>query len=121
MLFFDKKPASDRPWTETSWIYDLRTNKHFTLKTNPIEFEDLQDFITCCNPKNRHQRVESDRFKAFTYDELVKRDKASLDIFWLEDESWKTRRTSPIPKSSQRRLWRARRLRWKSSGRYIRC
>lgn len=34
-LFFDRKPASETPWTEKPWIYDLRTNKHFTLKTIP--------------------------------------------------------------------------------------
>ena len=45
VLFFDKKPASERPWTEKLWIYDLRTNKHFTLKTNPLQYDDLQDFI----------------------------------------------------------------------------
>ncbi|MEA2513617.1 MAG: type restriction enzyme protein [Thermomicrobiales bacterium] len=34
VLFFDRKPASPAPWTKTLWIYDLRTNMHFTLKTN---------------------------------------------------------------------------------------
>lgn len=34
VLFFDRKPAQEKPWTEKLWIYDLRTNKHFTLKEN---------------------------------------------------------------------------------------
>ena len=97
VLFFDKKPASDRPWTEKLWIYDLRTNKHFTLKTNPLKLDDLQDFIKCYNPENRHQREESERFKAFSYEELVKRDKASLDIFWLKDESLEDSDNLPAP------------------------
>jgi len=97
VLFFDKKPASERPWTDKLWIYDLRTNKHFTLKTNPLKFEDLQDFIRCYNPENRHQREESERFKAFSYEELVKRDKASLDIFWLKDESLEDSDNLPAP------------------------
>ena len=97
VLFFDKKPASDKPWTEKLWIYDLRTNKHFTLKTNPLKFEDLQDFIKCYNPENRHQREENERFRAFSYDELVKRDKASLDIFWLKDESLEDSENLPAP------------------------
>jgi len=97
VLFFDKKPASERPWTDKLWIYDLRTNKHFTLKTNPLKFEDLQDFIKCYNPENRHQREESERFKAFSYEELVRCDKASLDIFWLKDESLEDSDNLPAP------------------------
>lgn len=87
VLFFDRKPASEKPWTEKLWIYDLRTNKHFTLKTNPLRYEDLQDFIKCYNPENRFKRKETERFKAFTYEELMQRDKVNLDIFWpgLED------------------------------------
>ncbi len=87
VLFFDRKPASETPWTKELWIYDLRTNKHFTLKTNPLKYEDLKDFIQCYNPGNRHQREEVERFKRFTYDELMQRDKVSLDIIWLKDES----------------------------------
>jgi type I restriction enzyme M protein len=57
----------------------------------------LQDFIKCYNPENRHQREESERFKAFSYEELVKRDKASLDIFWLKDESLEDSDNLPAP------------------------
>ena len=39
------------------------------------------------NPEKRHQREETERFRGFSYEELVKQDKASLDIFWLRDES----------------------------------
>ena len=96
-LFFDRKPASEKPWTEKLWIYDLRTNKHFTLKTNPLKYNDLQDFIECCNPENRHERKETERFKAFTYDEIMQRDKVSLDIFWLKDESLEDSENLPDP------------------------
>jgi len=97
VLFFDRKPASEKPWTEKLWIYDLRTNKHFTLKTNPLRHEDLQDFIKCYNPENRFNREQTDRFKAFTYDELMQRDKVSLDIFWLKDESLEDSENLPSP------------------------
>lgn len=97
VLFFDRKPASQHPWTEKLWIYDLRTNQHFTLKTNPLKFEDLQDFIKCYNVDNCHQRQETERFKAFSYEELMKRDKASLDIFWLKDESLEDSENLPEP------------------------
>ncbi len=56
VLFFDKKPASETPWTKKLWIYDLRTNMHFTLKTNPLKREDLDEFVACYNPANRHER-----------------------------------------------------------------
>jgi type I restriction enzyme M protein len=97
VLFFDRKPAQENPWTEKLWIYDLRTNKHFTLKENTLKRTDLDDFIDCYNPKNRHQRTESERFKAFTYAELVKRDKVNLDIFWLKDEALEDSANLPSP------------------------
>ena len=97
VLFFDRKPASEAPWTEKLWIYDLRTNQHFTLKTNPLKLENLQDFIKCYNPDNRHDRKETDRFRAFSYEELMRRDKASLDIFWLKDESLEDSDNLPDP------------------------
>ena len=97
VLFFDRKPAAEKPWTEKLWIYDLRTNKHFTLKENPLKRSDLDDFVTCYNPKNRHERKESERFKSFTYEELLKRDKLNLDIFWLKDESLEDSANLPDP------------------------
>jgi type I restriction enzyme M protein len=97
VLFFDKKPASEKPWTEKLWMYDLRTNKHFTLKTNPLQFADLQDFIKCYNPENRFDRKETEKFKAFTYDELLQRDKVNMDIFWLKDESLEDSENFPEP------------------------
>lgn len=94
VIFFDKKPASPDIQTKEVWIYDLRTNKHFTLKKNPMTDADLEDFITCYNPENRHQRKETwseenpeGRWRKFTYDNILKRDKTSLDIFWLKDKS----------------------------------
>ena len=94
VIFFDKKPASETPWTRKLWIYDLRTNKHFTLKTNPLKREDLDEFVRLYNPANRHDRrttwaedTPDGRWRAFGLAELVNRDKASLDIFWLKDDS----------------------------------
>jgi type I restriction enzyme M protein len=88
VLFFDKKPASEQPWTRKLWVYDLRTNKHFTLKQNPLRRTDLDDFVACCKPGRPYdERKESERFKAFDYDEIVARDQANLDITWLNNES----------------------------------
>jgi len=97
VLFFERKEASEKPWTEKLWIYDLRTNKHFTLKTNPLCYGDLQDFIRCYKPENRFKRKETERFKAFTYDELVQREKVSFDIFWLKDKSLEDSENLPDP------------------------
>ena len=87
VLFFDKRAAQKEVATSKIWIYDLRTNKHFTLKESNMKLDDLQDFVVCYNPSNRHQRKETERFKCFTYDEIIKRDKTNLDIFWIKDES----------------------------------
>ena len=97
VLFFDRKPPAEKPWTEKVWIYDFRTNQNFTLKTRALKRSDLDDFVACYNPDNRHERTETERFKAFTYDELVARDKASLDIFWLRDASLEDTDNLPAP------------------------
>jgi len=97
VIFFDKKEAREKAWTEKLWIYDLRTNKHFTLKENQLKYKDLEDFVNCYNPKNRHERKETERFKVFTYDELIQRDKVSLDIFWLKDQSLEDLENLPDP------------------------
>jgi type I restriction enzyme M protein len=133
VLFFDRKPAQEKPWTQKLWIYDLRTNLHFTLKENTLKRSDLDDFVACyfgnvgpvsspgapggCarptakstpHPSplpgrggeggaSRHNRKESERFKSFTYDELTKRDKVNLDIFWLKDDALEESANLPAP------------------------
>ena len=97
VLFFDRKPAGEDHWTQDLWIYDLRTNRHFTLKTSPLSRADLDDFVACYHSDNRLERQETERFRRFSYDELVKRDKANLDIFWLRDESMEDSATLPPP------------------------
>ena len=97
VLFFDRNAASETPWTHELWVYDLRTNQHFTLKQNPLRREHLEDFVAAYSPKNRRARVESERFKRFTYDELVQRDKVSLDLIWLRDESLEDLENLPPP------------------------
>ena len=60
-----------------------------------MKLDDLKDFIECYNPTNRHKRKETfdtitnpeGRFRKFTYDEIIARDKTSLDITWLKDKS----------------------------------
>ncbi len=95
VIFFDNKPAAKEPWTREVWIYDFRTNIHFTLKKNPLRLEDLGDFIACYCPENIAKRKESwhpesnpeGRWRRFTYDEIIARDKTSLDITWIKDKS----------------------------------
>ncbi len=87
VVFFDAKPKDGKIQTKGVWFYDLRTNKHFTLKTKTLKLDDLREFISCYNPENRHKRKETERFKYYTYKDLIARDKASLDIFWLKDDS----------------------------------
>ena len=97
VLFFDRKRAGETPWTRDLWIYDLRTNQHFTLKTNPLTRVHLDEFVSCYRAADRTQRVETERFRRFTYEELTQRDKANLDIFWLRDESLEDSENLPPP------------------------
>lgn len=95
VIFFANKPASKNPWTKEVWVYDYRTNIHHTLKKNPLNIDVLKDFIACYKPENSHKRKETfnaeknpeGRWRKFTYEEIIARDKTSLDITWLKDKS----------------------------------
>ena len=95
VLFFDKKPASETPWTKDLWMYDFRTNQHFTLVQNRLTRDELDAFVKAYNPANRTKRKESERFRRFSYADLQARDKLNLDIFWLKDDSLED--TSKLP------------------------
>ena len=106
VLFFDRKPASETPWTKELWIYDLRTNMDFTLKTNPLTRGNLDEFVECFRADNRFERTptwspsndaNAGRWRSFTCEELLARDKVNLDIFWLRDESLEDSANLPNP------------------------
>ncbi len=104
VLFFENKPGAKTPWTKDVWIYDYRTNIKHTLKTDPLQFEDLADFIRCYNPADRHKRKATwsdkspdGRWRKYSYEEIMARDKASLDIFWLKDDSLEDSAHLPEP------------------------
>jgi type I restriction enzyme M protein len=104
VLFFDKKPAGDKPWTTNFWVYDFRTNQHFTMKQNPLRRSHLDEFVDAYKPGNRGKRKESERFKAFTYEEILARDKANLDIIWLKDDSLEDAADLPAPEILAREI-----------------
>ncbi|MBL3805012.1 class I SAM-dependent DNA methyltransferase [Streptomyces sp. BRB081] len=100
VLFFDKrKPAADAtPATTKLWVYDFRTNQHFTMKQNPLRREHLDEFVACYLPGEPHaNRVESERFKAYTYEDLLARDKVNLDLTFLKDSSLTDLDSLPAP------------------------
>lgn len=98
VLFFDRKANQKTPCTEQLWIYDFRTNLHFTLKEKTLKRADLDDFIKCCSIKDRGRRKESERFKSFSYDEIIKREKVNLDIFWIKDDALEETANLPPPR-----------------------
>ena len=104
VLFFDAKPAREKPWTERLWVYDLRTNKHFTLKMKPLRRSDLDEFVACYRPGERHERAPTwseespdGRWRPYDYEELVERDKLNLDLSWLKDRSLEDSENLPEP------------------------
>lgn len=105
VLFFDNKTASPDPQTKEVWYYDYRTNVHHTLKQKPMTYDHLADFIECYRPENRFKREETwhdkecpdGRWRRFSYEELLERDKASLDLFWLRDKSLTDLDNLPAP------------------------
>ncbi len=101
VVFFDNAPRDGKVHTKGIWFYDLRTNKHFTLKQRPLTLGDLDDFIDCYHAK---KRKSSERFKFYKYADLVARDKASLDIFWLKDDSLDNLDNLPPPAILQQEI-----------------
>ena len=104
VIFFDKKEGRTDAWTDALWVYDLRTNKHFTLKQSPIRRKDFDEFVDCCKPGRIHERTptwsEQDpdgRWRRYSYEELLKRDKLSLDLFWIKDKSLTDTDSLPPP------------------------
>jgi type I restriction enzyme M protein len=104
VVFFDNQPPTDKPITKKLWVYDLRTNMHFTLRNKRLESSDLEEFVECYGSDSRQsrkatwsKRTPNGRWRAFTYDELAKRDKFNLDIFWIEDDSLKGFDNLPDP------------------------
>jgi len=105
VLFFDKRAASDRPWTEKLWVFDFRTNQHFTLKQNQLRRQHLDDFVdSYLAGKSRSEGVETERFRPFTYDELTARDKANLDLIWLKDDTLEHIDNLPAPEVIAREI-----------------
>lgn len=97
VLFFDRKPGRSEPWTNKVWVYDFRTNINFSLKTNPLKRSDLDDFVTCYKAGKRQKRIETERFKCFSHEEIIARDKTNLDISWLKDSSIEDSANLPPP------------------------
>ena len=104
VLFFDRKPPQEKAWTTKLWVYDFRTNKHFTPKQNTLRRSEFEEFIALYKPGAIHKRKATwaedkpdGRWRCFTYDELIKRDKLSLDLFWIKDESVEDSSTLPAP------------------------
>jgi type I restriction enzyme M protein len=104
VLFFDRKPGAKAAWTKTLWVYDLRTNKHFTLKTQRLTRADLDEFVECYRPGERNKRKATwseknpdGRWRSYNYEEILARDKVSLDLFWLRDESLEDSANLPEP------------------------
>jgi type I restriction enzyme M protein len=94
VLFFDRTPVSESLWTKQLWTCDLRTNQHFTLKTNPLTRSNLDEIVACDHLVNCYERTTTwspqhptGRWRAHSYDVLLHQDKVSLDLFRLKDES----------------------------------
>lgn len=121
VIFFDAKPASKEPWTKELWVYDYRTNVHKTLKQNKLTTADFEEFIELYKAGDISSRksnwipdqvrndddggdfsaslgmTDKGRWRNYTYDEIIARDKTNLDIFWLKDDSLEDTENLPPP------------------------
>jgi len=100
IVFFERRPGAttETPATSELWVYDFRTNQHFTLKTKQLTRPDLDDFVDRYQPGRRHERTEAENFKRWSYDEIALRAGFNLDI-WADvrDESLEDAASLPAP------------------------
>ena len=94
VLFFDKRPASPEMQTKEVWIYDLRNDMPSFGKTNPLKSEHFDDFVKCYADGDLSKRKETyseenpnGRWRKFTIEDILARDKTSLDITWMKVDS----------------------------------
>jgi type I restriction enzyme M protein len=104
VLFFEKKEGRAEAWTDRLWVYDLRTNMHFTQKQSPIQRSDFDEFVACYKPGATPERAPTwsetnpdGRWRDYACEDLLKRDKLSLDLFWIKDRSLTDTDTLPPP------------------------
>ncbi|WLD24717.1 N-6 DNA methylase [Flavobacterium dauae] len=95
VLFLEKKKKGRKPLTKDIWFYDYRTNIHHTLKKQVLKYENLIQFVECYLSKDRNKTSESwstdnpnGRFRKYSYDEIIVRDKTNFDVFWLRDDNY---------------------------------
>jgi type I restriction enzyme M protein len=98
VLFFENRPATTSAQTRELWVYDLRTNQRFTLKTRPLKKSDLEQFIEAYRPGERGKRVAAENFKPYSYEQLAERPGFNLDIWAdVKDESLTDPSSLPAP------------------------
>ncbi len=95
VLFFNKKVVTNFQATKEVWVYDLRSNRNFSLRQNPIKTEDLTDFVNCYQADDPNRRQETEHFRRFTYPEIIARDKTNLDFQWQHQTADNTQSETP--------------------------
>jgi type I restriction enzyme M protein len=70
----------------------------------PISRSDFDEFVQCYKPGAMHKRKATwsednpdGRWRCYTVDEVLKRDKLSLDLFWIKDQSLTDTESLPPP------------------------
>ena len=102
VIFFERPAKPQSPATKQLWVYDLRTDMHFTLKTKPLRRADLEEFIECYAAGPNSDRKETwsrrrptGRWRAYRYSDIVRRPECNLDLIWLTPSG--SVRAQPIP------------------------
>lgn len=84
VIFFDKLTAHQKSLSYI-WAYDLRTEKRFSLKGNPLSAEDLREFVDLYRSSDRQGRQESPahpRWRRFQSQDIQNSEGNRLDLTW---------------------------------------
>jgi type I restriction enzyme M protein len=81
VIFFDKPVSSSSAPAECVWVYDLRSDKRFSLRTKPLQAEDLQEFVTLFKADRRDG---GERHRSFATSEVISHPDCRLDLTWSD-------------------------------------
>jgi type I restriction enzyme M protein len=89
VLFFDRRSAQEKPLpSEYLWIYELQTTKRYSLKTKPLQREDLDEFVSLYRSgavrdgTNSELTSDGSSSRSYRVADILQTEDCLLDMAW---------------------------------------
>lgn len=94
VLFFDRRRPQEKPQrSEHLWIYELRTTKRYSLKTKPLQREELDEFVELYKSGKARQdatgkiTAQGSSSRSYRIREVLATENCLWDMAGVEDSS----------------------------------